>query len=158
MNHPGPYKPRDPGSVKDLVDRLVDLAGGPKKAAEYLGRSPSQVAGYTDPAIDQHMTLAQALTLQAITGSTLLADFVAHSAGGRYVPHKCLAGTLGDDLETVASAVGAYVAVVTAAAADGALDESDKLHILMRVKSAIIALGSLGLRLEPSAEATPRHH
>ena len=43
------YKPRPAGTLKDAVDRLIDEAGGLKRAADLAGKSTTVLARYSDP-------------------------------------------------------------------------------------------------------------
>lgn len=51
----GALKPREPGSLKDAVARLVGLVGGQREAARDARVSPSQMQRYTDDS-DAHST------------------------------------------------------------------------------------------------------
>lgn len=64
-----PYKPRDYASTKEVVTRTLDQAGGIKKAAHLLGRSPTQTTAYSDPAAPDEISFDQVRRLVIATGA-----------------------------------------------------------------------------------------
>lgn len=58
-----PTKPREYGSTKALVARLIDEAGGAKQAAFIVERASSQVYAYADPDVDAQISLDMARRL-----------------------------------------------------------------------------------------------
>lgn len=76
-----PVKPRDYGTVKDVVSRLVADAGGAKRAAHVLGLSATQVYAYTDPAEPARISLDDAWRLSLAARSLTLVEAIAADVG-----------------------------------------------------------------------------
>ncbi len=81
-----PYKPREYASTKDVVTRLIDQAGGIKRAAFVLERSPTQTLAYSDPATADQISFDQVRHLVAATDAIAAAEDLAALAGGVFLP------------------------------------------------------------------------
>jgi hypothetical protein len=68
--------------LKDAVRKLVKEVGGVKRAAEYLGRSPSQVQRYTSPHHSDELGIEQALILERHGKTMPVTQMLAQLQGG----------------------------------------------------------------------------
>ncbi|QEX18523.1 hypothetical protein FRZ44_38300 [Hypericibacter terrae] len=75
-------KPRPAGSLKSVLAETVAQLGGLERAGDWIGRSRTQVARFTDPAeADSFPTIDQIRTWEAALGRPLVTTFMALEAG-----------------------------------------------------------------------------
>jgi len=77
-----PVKPREYGTTKDVVSRLIAEAGGAKRAAHLIGLSATQVYAYSDPQEPDQITLDNVRRLVEASGSSAPAEDFSGLAGG----------------------------------------------------------------------------
>ncbi len=145
-----PIKPRDYGTTKELVARLIDEAGGVKRAAFLGGRAASQVYAYADPAVDAQMSLDIARRLSAASGSATLAEDAAAIAGGVFMPIAPSNDPLSELSAKSAEEHGELTAALMRACADdkispdearGLLDELDQnLRALVSIRAKLVSM------------------
>lgn len=94
----GPYKPREPGSIKEAVTALFDQIGR-KTVGAKLGLSHSQVSALTDPLSPEKLSLERAVMLTG-PDATAMAEYFALHAKGAFMPlprHDSEVGSLTAD-------------------------------------------------------------
>lgn len=148
-----PTKPREYGSTKDVISRLIDEGGGVKQAAFLLDRSLTQAYAYADPATPDQMSLDQARRLAAATGATAAARDFAALAGGIFMPLEPSADPLAELAAQSSEHTGGLMAALLRASADhkitaeearGIITEADQLLravVALRAKLTSIATG-----------------
>ncbi|HWY14403.1 MAG TPA: phage regulatory CII family protein [Rhizomicrobium sp.] len=75
-----PYKPREPGSLKEAVSLLVMACGGQGEAAKLSRVSRAQIARYTDDSDDNaliHMPVDIVLALEEHCGDMIVTRWLA---------------------------------------------------------------------------------
>jgi hypothetical protein len=142
-----PTKPRDYGSTKELVGRLIADAGGAKHAAFILERAASQVYAYADPDVDSQMTLDMARRLIAVTGSTALAEDLATLAGGVFMPMAPTTDALAELSAKSAEEHGDLMGALMRADRDGNIDASESRHLLKACDQHLRAVVALRAKL-----------
>lgn len=147
-----PTKPRDHGTTKAVVARLIDDAGGAKRAAFIVDRAASQVYAYADPDVDAQMTLDMARRLASASGSRALADDAANIAGGVFMPIAV------DDEEVTKLAAqrahehGRVTAQLFVSLQDSNVSSAEALDLIRRVDDELRALVGLRAHLAKIAE------
>lgn len=136
-----PYKPRDYASTKEVVTRLLDQAGGIKKAAHLLGRSPTQTVAYSDPATPDEISFDQVRRLVSATGASAPAEDMAALALGVFVPVAAGVRSTFEDLVARSSTEwGEFISLLMRARADGKLDHLARRDILKELDGLIRSL------------------
>jgi hypothetical protein len=143
-----PYKPREYGSTKDIVTRLVDQAGGIKAAAFILGKSATQAQAYTDPARPDDISFDDVRRLAAAIRSEAVAEDAASLAGGEFIPGSVPKETFANLSASAAHDWGGFTASVIRAMADGRIDRLEKAETLRGLDTIIRAMVSARLALQ----------
>jgi hypothetical protein len=142
-----PTKPREYGSTKDVVGRLIADAGGAKHAAFILERAASQVYAYADPDVDAQISLDMARRLAAVTGSIALAEDIAALAGGIFMPIKAAPDAITELSAKSSEEHGDLMGALMRAAADGVIDECEARDLLQRCDQHLRAVVALRAKL-----------
>lgn len=146
MSGRGPYKPREPGSIKDAVTTLFDQLGR-KIVGAKLSLSPSQVSALTDPLSPEKLTLERAVMLSGPEG-TAMAEFFALMCRGVFLPLS----PEGADLSNLAASdVRAHCEVtaeIIAAMHDGKMDRAEAIAALPKVRLSLRILVGLYAAVE----------
>lgn len=135
-----PYKPRDYASTKEVVTRALDQAGGIKKAAHLLGRSPTQTTAYSDPAAPDEISFDQMRRLVTATGAPAPAEDLAALAGGVFVPIAAGSESFEDLVARSSTEWGEFISLLMRARADDKLDHLGRRGILKELDSLIRSL------------------
>lgn len=142
-----PYKARPYFSTKDVVTRLLDEAGGIKRAAHILDRSPTQTTAYSDPGTADEITYDMVRRLVDSTGATAAAEDLAALAGGIFVPISHESGALEDLVAHSSREWGEFVALIISAHCAGKLSKLKRAEVLRELDSLIRTLVSVRGRI-----------
>ncbi len=137
-----PYKHRDYASTKDVVTRLIDQAGGVKRAAHILDRSSTQTTAYSDPDNDDQITLDMVRRLVETSGATAPAEDLAALAGGIFMSVHPEAGDCDTLLARSSKEWGDLCSLVLEAHAKGKTAKLERPDILKELDSLIRTLVS----------------
>ena len=147
-----PTKPRQYGSTKEVVARIIDECGGVKQAAFVAGRAPSQVYAYADPAVDAQMSLDMALRLSVAADSMTLAEHAAAVAGGAFMPILPAADPLAELSAKSAEEHGEFTGALVRAMGDGKLDPHEASALLAELDDSLRALVAIRAKLVNGGE------
>lgn len=147
-----PTKPRDYGTTKAVVARLIDDAGGAKQAAFIVDRAASQVYAYADPDVDAQMTLDMARRLAAASSSRALADDAAAMAGGVFMPISVDENSVAQLAAQRAHEHGRVTTQLFISLADSNISPSEARDLVGRVDDELRALVGLRAHLAKIAE------
>lgn len=142
-----PTKPRDYGTTKAVVARLIDDAGGAKQAAFIVERAASHVYAYADPDVDAQMTLDMARRLAAATDSNALAEDAAALAGGVFMPIRPDESALSDIAASNAHEHGRVMTGLFAAMADKHVSSREARDLLPKVDDHLRSLVAMRAKL-----------
>lgn len=142
-----PTKPRDYGSTKEVVGRLIADAGGAKQAAFILQRAASQVYAYADPDVDVQINIDLARRLVAATGSTAIAEDFAALAGGVFMPLEPTPEPLAELSAKSAEEHGELMGALVRACSDGVIDDSEARELLQECDQHLRAVTALRAKL-----------
>jgi hypothetical protein len=147
-----PYKPREPGTTKQVVSALIDAAGGVKRASVQLHRSATQTLAYTDPATPDEISFDMVRRLVMASGAIAPAEDLAALAGGAFLPcpqpdesFEALAAHSAEDW-------GGFTATLLRACADGTLDQLDRRNLRERLDHLIRTLACARAQLSSQPE------
>jgi hypothetical protein len=140
-------KQRDYGTTKDIVTRLVDEAGGVKRAAFLLGRAVSRVYELCDPAREDQMSFEAVRKLTEFTGATAAAEDLAALAGGVFMPIEIDDGDLSRLAADKAHEHGRVTTQLFVAMGDGKVTPEEARDLLKQVDSEMRALMTLRAKL-----------
>jgi len=149
-------KPRIYGSTKQVVADAFAEAGGAKMVGVIFDLGPSQVYGFTDPeARGSDLSLDRARRLTEIKAVTAFACDFAHLAGGVFLTPGTLAEgeALADIGGDIAVTMGALVAELMRALADGKLSDAERADLLRRTDAHTATLVGLRARLMDGVDA-----
>jgi len=155
MANPGGYKPREYGTLKEAVARLVGRAGGLELGAERVRVGRSQLARYTDPAEPgTHMPVDIVLSLEAIAGDPIVTTHLAAAAGHALLPVmvRADAGTLARDIARIGREMAELMSEYGASQADGAIDATEARRMLREIDEGFAALGTMRSHLQAIVE------
>jgi hypothetical protein len=142
----GPYKPREPGSIKDAVNNLFAQIGR-KIVGAKLGLSSTQVAALTDEGSPEKLSLERAVMLSG-PDAPAIAEFFALLCRGVYLP---LSPDSADLSHLAASDVRAHCEVtagILAALQDGHMDAKEAAQALVKVRASLRVLVGLYAAIE----------
>lgn len=140
-----PQKPRAYGDNKTVVGDLIEGAGGHKAVAHRFGLNLSMIYAYCDPAQDKEISLARAAALTS-PKNTVAAEYLAHLAGGAFLPLPRGEGSMAHLTADLARETGETISRIVAALADGNMDLAEAEGSLGDIDDALPAL--MGLRAE----------
>ena len=146
-----PTKPREYGTTKELVARIIDECGGVKHAAFLGGRAVSQVYAYADPAVDAQMSLDMAMRLSVATKSTTLAQHVAAISGGVFMPVAPSADPLAELSAKSAEQHGEMIAALMRAMSDNQVAPQEARGLLAELDKSLSALMSMRAKIAEAA-------
>lgn len=129
----GPVKRRPAGSLKAAVADLVTAAGGLEAVAAATRVGRSQIQRYTDhDDLERQMPVDVVIVTEALARQPIVTRYLAERAGCVLlaVEAAALNGSIWDELRELGPAVGQVFADAMAAAADGCLDDAEKLQLL----------------------------
>ena len=135
-----PYKPREYASTKEVITRALDQAGGIKRAAHLLGRSPTQTTAYSDPATPDEISFDQVRRLVSATGAPGPAEDLAALAGGVFVPIAACTEFFEDLVARSSTEWGEFVSLLMKAHSTGKLDPLARRDILKELDGLIRSL------------------
>lgn len=143
-----PLKPRAYGDTKTVVADLIDGAGGAKQVAHRFGLHVSMIYAFCDPAQDKEISLARAASLTS-PDNTVVAEYLAHLAGGAFMPLPRGEGSMMILTADLAREVGETVSSIVTGLADGAMNLAetdtalqeidDDLAIMMALRAEVLA-------------------
>ena len=117
-------------------------------AASVIGRNAGRISDATSRASDVMLPADQILALEAVAGEPLVTAAMARAAGFRLIrdgmraePDALIPGRLG----AVAADVGALMQTISAASADGALDDRERAEaqtMLDELRASVYALAA----------------
>ena len=142
-----PTKPREYGTTKELVARLIDEAGGVKRAAFLCGRAPSQVYAYAGPDVDSQMSLAMARRLSAVAKSSTLADDAAAISGGVFMPVAPSNDPISELSAKSAEEHGELMSALMRALGDGKITGDEARELLAELDGNLRALVAMRAKL-----------
>jgi len=143
-----PYKEREYGTSEAVITALVDQAGGIKRAAFLLDKTPSQVTGYTEAKPDSHLSYRSVRILVGATGATAPVEDLAALAGGYFMP-----GVREDDRtfsEVIARSAeewGSFAGLIMRHLADGRFDKLERMDALRGLDTLIRAMATARSKL-----------
>jgi hypothetical protein len=140
-------KQRDYGTTKDIVTRLVDEAGGVKRAAFLLGRAVSRVYELCDPAREDQMSFEAVRKLTEFTGATAAAEDLAALAGGVFMPIEIDDGDLSRLAADKAHEHGRVTTQLFVALGDGNISPDEARDLLKHVDVELRALMAMRAKL-----------
>jgi hypothetical protein len=140
-------KQRDYGTTKDIVTRLVDEAGGVKRAAFLLGRAVSRVYELCDPAREDQMSFEAVRKLTEFTGATAAAEDLAALAGGVFMPIEIDDGDLSRLAADKAHEHGRVTTQLFVALGDGNISPDEARDLLKQVDVELRALMAMRAKL-----------
>jgi hypothetical protein len=140
-------KPRDYGSTKDIATRLVDEAGGVKRAAFLLERAVSRVYEFCDPACPDQMSYDFVRKLTEFCGATTAAKDLATLAGGVFMPIAIDDGDLSRIAADKAHEHGRVTTQLFVAMGDGEVSRDEARELLKQVDGELHALMTLRAKL-----------
>lgn len=142
-----PTKPREYGTTKELVARLIDEAGGVKRAAFLCGRAVSQVYAYADPAVEAQMSLDMARRLSVAARSTILADDAAAISGGVFMPVTPSNDPIAELSAKSAEEHGELMSALMRALSDGKITDIEARELLAELDENLRALVAMRAKL-----------
>ncbi len=148
-----PYKPRDYSTTKEVVTRLLDQAGGVKKAAHLLDRSTTQTMAYSDPATSDEISFDQVRRLIEATGAAAPAEDLASLTGGVFLPCDAPKEAFDHLVAKSAKEWGEFIACVVKAHADGGLDQIERRDMLRDLDNLIRTLVAARCRVNSKGES-----
>jgi hypothetical protein len=134
-----PVKPIDPESPKFAIRRLVDQAGGVPRAAIRIGVAPPTLYAYCDPGVSDEITFARVAALTC-SATSAAAEYLAHLAGGVFLPIPAIDGTLGALTAEAMKEHAEACASIVNAMADGRIDDGERQRSIRELDEAIAAL------------------
>lgn len=137
-----PYKPRDYASTKEVITRALDQAGGIKRAAHLLGRSPTQTTAYSDPATPDEISFDQVRRLVSATGAPGPAEDLAALAGGVFVPIAACTESFEDLVARSSTEWGKFISLLMRARTDDHFARRDILKELDGLIRSLVAARS----------------
>lgn len=140
-------KQRDYGTTKDIVTRLVDEAGGVKRAAFLLERAVSRVYELCDPACPDQMSYDFVRKLSEFCGSTAAAEDLAALAGGVFMPIAIDDGDLPHIAADKAHEHGRVTTQLFVAMGDGKVTPDEARELLKQIDGELRALMTLRAKL-----------
>jgi hypothetical protein len=140
-------KQRDYGSTKDIVGRLVDEAGGVKRAAHLLDCSAAHVYAMCDPAREERMSFDAARKLTEFCGATAAAEDLAALAHGVFMPIEISDGDLPRIAADKAHEHGRVTTQLFVALGDGHVCQREARELLKQVDNELRALMTLRAKL-----------
>ncbi len=146
-------KPRDYGSTKDIVTRLVDEAGGVKRAAFLLGRAVSRVYELCDPANGDQMSYDAVRKLTEFGGATAAAEDLAARAGGVFMLIARADDHISELSAKSAEEHGELIGALMRATGDGRIDEREARELLKECDQHLRAVVALRAKLVSLAAA-----
>jgi hypothetical protein len=156
----GPYKPRDPGSLKDAEMALVLACGGFDAAVRILnGRvRRTQLARYTDCSEineNTHMPADVIRTLEQRSGVPVVTRYLAMEAHSLLVslPGSDREAAYLEDLGKIGEGTGELFRTLTGSLADGVMEPIEAAQVKARVLNLATALGILLTRLDRVIES-----
>lgn len=137
-----PLKPRAYGDAKSVIGDLIAGAGGPKDVAHRFGLHLSMIYAFADPASDKDMSFARAASLTA-PENTVAAEYLAHLAGGVFMPVPRGDGAVVRLTGDLAREIGEAVSTLLNAANDGTVDEAEALQSVQQLDESLVVLMTL---------------
>ncbi len=137
-----PYKERRYFTTKEVVTRLFDQAGGIKRAAHILDRSPTQTTAYSDPGTTDEITYDMVRRLIESTGATAPVEDAAALAGGVFVPIMPEPGNFEHLIARSSKEWGEFIGLIVQAHAAGKIAKLERPDILKELDSLIRTLVS----------------
>ena len=134
-----PSKPREPCSAKDATSRAIDQAGGPKRVAAILDRSPTAVAAWSDPAIPKGISYAHARQLTTL-GASAFAEDLALQLGATLVPGAVDASSFEKLVAKSSREHGAFIADAFTAVSNGVIDRRERARLRGDLRNLVAAL------------------
>lgn len=131
----GPYKPREPGSLKEAVNDLFQQIGR-KTVAAKLDLSMTQVAALTDQQSPEKLSLDRAVLLSG-PEATAFAEFFALLCRGVFLPVAPEDAELPALAASDVRAHGEATAEIIAALRDGKMDKSEAGPALAKVRASL---------------------
>jgi hypothetical protein len=148
-----PRTPRSYGSVKSVVDQVINDAGGPKQVAHRFGISETLVYDYAHPGTEKEISFAR---IAALTGPDrpAAAEYLAHLAGGVFLPlPRAGDHALGRLTASFARETGEAISVIVASLADGRVTPAEAARDLREVDEAMSVFAALRSELAQLAAA-----
>lgn len=133
---------REPGTVKEAVDRLFEQAGGRKKVGDLFDLSPSQVAALADERSPEHLSVQRAAGLTS-HAAPAMAEFFALRAGGLFLPFPPDETDLPQLCADDARAHGDAIAEIVTALRDGVIDRQEAARAKVKLRLSMRALTAL---------------
>lgn len=131
-----PNIPRAYGSAKEVTGRALASAGGVKRLAALLGRSPSVVHAYTDPKHATHIPYDKVRTLTQ-EGAVAFVEDLCALAGGLFVPGTPSNAPLHDLAGRSSIEVAQFVAELLAATRDARICDRERSILLANIDDAL---------------------
>ena len=148
-----PYKPRDYATTKEVVTRMLDQAGGVKKAAHLLDRSSTQTVSYSDPATSDEISFDQVRRLIEATGATAPAEDLASLSGGVFLPCDAPKEAFDHLVARSAQEWGEFIACVVKAHADKKIDQIERRDMQRDLDDLIRTLVAARCRVNNKGES-----
>lgn len=137
----GPYKPREPGSIKEAVTELFAQIGR-KTVAAKLGLSMTQVASLTDERSPEKLSLERAVVLTG-PDAPAMAEFFALLARGAFLPMPRTDSEVGALTADAVRQSGEAAAQLVQALLDGRLTPAEARRALPELAEALQAYAQL---------------
>lgn len=137
-----PVKPRAYGEPKSVVGDLIAKAGGAKEVAHRFGLNVSMIYAFADPASDKDMSFARVASLTG-PDNTVAAEYLAHLAGGVFMPVPREGGLMMTLTADLAREVGETVSSIVTSLSDGQMDDSEAEAALKEIDEDLVILMAL---------------
>lgn len=146
------YKPnkRVPeGTTKAVLAHLYSEAGGAEQVAFVLGLGPARVYQLRD---EGTLTLDDAARLTMVSGSAVVAEYLATLAGGVFVPVDAAEGEISDLVASYAETSGDVLSKSVSALGDGVICEREWGPLASEIDAAIRILVAARQKITPGSK------
>jgi hypothetical protein len=143
-------KPRDYGTTKEIVARLVHEIG-PKRVGFLLGVSGSSIYGYCDPDCSTQATFDQVRRLTDASKFPNAAEDLAMLAGGVFMPVAPCDAALMEIAAQSAQQHGEFISSLILAMRDGTITDKEARDVLAHLDELLRVVVSMRAKIAAMA-------